>query len=62
MDCTDSFEIQCPKCGMRERLAFSTMKTREVFQCTACGTTRSMKNEDILETCRDAAKMTRQRL
>ncbi|NRQ13473.1 hypothetical protein BHMPCIPO_00687 [Ensifer sesbaniae] len=62
MDCTDSFEIQCPKCGMRERLTFSEMETREVVQCAACGAIRRMGKEDLLEICRDATKMTRERL
>lgn len=62
MDCSDSFEIQCQTCGARVRLTFTDMETSEQVQCTCCGATRSMQKEDILELCRDAAKMTRQRL
>ncbi len=62
MDRSDSFQIQCPRCGMRERLTISGMETREVFQCFVCGTTRSLQKEDILQTCRDAASKTRQAL
>lgn len=38
------------------------METRERVQRTHCGAARSMQKEDILEICRDAANMTRQRL
>ncbi len=62
MDCSDSFEIQCTKCGTRERLTLHDMETREAVQCSVCGTTGSLKKEDILETCREATKMTRQKL
>ncbi|SDA58665.1 hypothetical protein [Sinorhizobium sp. NFACC03] len=62
MDGPDSFEIQCTSCSARERLSFHDMETREVIRCAACGTARSMEKEDVLEICREAAKMTRQRL
>ncbi len=62
MDCSDSFEIQCANCGTHERLSFRDMETRELVQCFVCGTIRSMGKEYLLETCREAAKMTRQRL
>ncbi|MCY1246239.1 hypothetical protein D9M68_560710 [compost metagenome] len=62
MDDSDSFEIQCQKCGTPERLTFSEMKTRELIQCTRCGAIRGMGKENLLETCREAAKTMRQRL
>ncbi len=62
MDCSNSFEVKCRMCGMGERLTFSEMATKELVQCKYCGTTRSMRKEDILDICRDATKMTRQRL
>ncbi len=62
MDCSDSFEIQCPKCGAREQLTFSEMETKEMVQCTACGIVRGMRRDDVLEVCREAARSIRQRL
>ncbi len=62
MDCSDNFDIQCQVCGGRERLTFSEMELKELIQCSRCGTARGMQKDDILRICRDAAKMTRQRL
>lgn len=55
-------EIQCLTGSGRERFTFAQMETRERVQRTHCGAARSMQKEDILEICRDAANMTRQRL
>lgn len=58
MDHSDGFEIRCQACGAREHLTFSEMEMRDHVQCRVYGTVRNMRKEDILETCRDAVRLT----
>lgn len=56
-----SFEVECAECGARERLTSRSMKTRELFRCIVCGMVRRLDKDELIETCRHAARRTARR-
>jgi hypothetical protein len=59
VDCSDTFDIQCLTGSGRERFSF---RPGSGFSAPIAALPAARKKEDILEICRDAANMTRQRL